>query len=173
MVLDVVRYPNKILRQVSSKVVDFDSSLHNFLDDMYHTMMERNGVGIAAIQVANPIRALLVNIPREDEIQYKDDLLEIINPEIIQASGIIMWNEGCLSVPGFYEEIQRFQKITLRYQNRFGKVNEEVFEDFFSVALQHEIDHLNGILFVDKLPLLKRKKFEKELKKREREHAGV
>ncbi|RDU71251.1 peptide deformylase [Helicobacter aurati] len=173
MVLEVIRYPNKILRQVSSEVVDFDSALHSFLDDMYDTMIERRGVGIAAIQVAQPLRALLVNIPRDDDIQYREDLLEVINPEIIQAEGVIMWNEGCLSVPGFYEEIQRYQKIVLRYQNRAGEIQERIFRDFMAVALQHEIDHLNGILFVDKLSLLKRKKFEKERKKIEREHVDI
>lgn len=171
MILEVIRYPNKILRQVSSRVEAFDEGLHSLLDNMYETMLSRNGVGLAAIQVAVPLRVLLINIPREDGTQSKEDLLEVINPEILKSEGNLAWSEGCLSVPGFYEEVQRFQKVTLRYQDRMGEVKEGEFEDFAAVALQHEIDHLNGVLFVDKLSLLKRKKFEKELRKREREAA--
>lgn len=169
MVLEIIHYPNKILRTNSQEVENFDSTLHSFLDSMYETMMANNGVGLAAIQVAKPMRALIVNIPREeDNEQHKEDLLELINPVILHSEGEILWNEGCLSVPGFYEEINRFSKIKVRYQDRFGKKCEGVFKDFMAVAIQHEMDHLNGILFVDKLPLLKRKKFEKELKKNKR-----
>ena len=79
-----------------------------------------------------------------------------------------MWNEGCLSVPGFYEDVSRFETITLRYQDRDGNFIESTFGGFMSVAIQHEMDHLNGILFIDKLSILKRKQFEKELKKNKR-----
>lgn len=172
MILEIIHYPNKILRKTSQEINKFDSSLHNFLDSMYETMIANNGVGLAAIQVAKPLRALIVNIPREeDNEQHKDDLLEIINPVILQCEGEILWNEGCLSVPGFYEEISRFSQIKIRYQDRLGTMCEGVFNDFMAVAIQHEMDHLNGILFVDKLPLLKRKKFEKELKKNKKVEA--
>ncbi len=169
MVLEIIHYPNKILRTISQEVTQFDAALHTLLDSMYATMIAHNGVGLAAIQVAKPLRALLVNIPREeDNEQYKEDLLEVINPVILHAEGEILWNEGCLSVPGFYEEVQRFSQIKVQYQDRFGTIHEQVFYDFMAVAIQHEMDHLNGILFVDKLSLLKRKKFEKELKKNKR-----
>ena len=168
MVLEVIHYPNKILRQISYKVNKFDAALHAFLDDMYETMIQKNGVGLAAIQVAKPIRILLVNIPREDGTQYKEDLLEVINPTILETQGEIVWNEGCLSVPGFYEDVSRFETITLRYQDRDGNFIESTFGGFMSVAIQHEMDHLNGILFIDKLSILKRKQFEKELKKNKR-----
>lgn len=169
MVLEIIHYPNKILRTISQEVEKFDNTLHELLDSMYETMIANNGVGLAAIQVAKPMRALLVNIPREeDNEQYKEDLLELINPIILHSEGEILWNEGCLSVPGFYEEISRFSYIKVRYQDRFGNLCETEFNDFMAVAIQHEMDHLNGILFVDKLPLLKRKKFEKELKKNKR-----
>ena len=155
MVLEVIHYPNKILRQISYKVNKFDAALHAFLDDMYETMIQKNGVGLAAIQVAKPIRILLVNIPREDGTQYKEDLLEVINPTILETQGEIVWNEGCLSVPGFYEDVSRFETITLRYQDRDGNFIESTFGGFMSVAIQHEMDHLNGILFIDKLSILK------------------
>lgn len=168
MVLEIIHYPDKLLRTISQDVKQFDNALHNLLDCMYETMIANSGVGLAAIQVAKPLRALLVNIPREDNEQYREDLLELINPVILHSEGEILWNEGCLSVPGFYEEISRFSKIEIKYQDRFGNFCEGVFNDFMAVAIQHELDHLNGVLFVDKLPLIKRKKFEKELKKNKR-----
>lgn len=169
MILDIIHYPNKMLRTVSQEVKQFDSKLHTLLDSMYETMIAHNGVGLAAIQVAKPLRALLVNIPREEDgEQYKEDLIELINPIILHSEGEILWNEGCLSVPGFYEEISRFSNIKVQYQDRFGNQIQQIFNDFMAVAVQHEMDHLNGVLFVDKLSLIKRKKFEKELKKNKR-----
>lgn len=167
-VLEVVNYPNPLLKQKSQRVETFNKELHCLLDDMFDTMRSRNGVGLAGVQVGVLKRVLLVNIPREDGEQYQEDLLEIINPVVLNKEGEILWNEGCLSVPDFYEEVKRYNKITLGYQDRFG--NEKVLqaEDFLAVALQHEMDHLDGILFVDRLSILKRKKFQKELKKNQK-----
>lgn len=169
MLLDIITYPNKSLRQISQKVECFDSTLHTTLDNMYETMIAKNGVGLAAIQVGIPKRMLIINLPREDKILHKEDLLEIINPEILSAEGEILFQEGCLSVPNFYEMIQRFSFVRLKYCDRFG--NEQILEaeDYLAVAIQHEIDHLNGVLFVDKLSILKRKKFEKEYKRLQKE----
>ena len=169
MLLDIITYPNKSLRQISQKVECFDSALHTTLDNMYETMIAKNGVGLAAIQVGIPKRMLIINLPREDKILHKEDLLEIINPEILSAEGEILFQEGCLSVPNFYEMIQRFSFVRLKYCDRFG--NEQILEaeDYLAVAIQHEIDHLNGVLFVDKLSILKRKKFEKEYKRLQKE----
>ena len=171
-ILKVISYPNELLRQKSSPVETFDSALHQILDDMYDTMQERRGVGLAAIQVGIPKRILLVQIPREDDQQYKEDLLEIINPVITQSSGEIFWNEGCLSVPGFYEDVKRFQFISLTYQDRFGEKKTLELEGFKAVAIQHEMDHLEGILFIDRLSLMKRKKFEKEFKRLQKNSNG-
>ncbi|RDU55247.1 peptide deformylase [Helicobacter sp. MIT 00-7814] len=165
MILEILKYPNKRLKEKSKPVEVFDSELHTLLDDMYETMIERNGVGLAAIQVGVAKQILVINLPREDNQQYKEDLLEIINPVFLKQEGEIAWNEGCLSVPDFYESTTRFSHISLAYKDRFGNDKLLQAEDFLSVAIQHEIDHLNGVLFVDKLPILKRKKFEKELKK--------
>lgn len=166
--LEVITYPNPILRQISKKVEVFDEALHELLDGMYEVMLQKNGVGISAIQVARPIRALLICIPDEDGIQHKEDLLEIINPEIIQNEGEICFNEGCLSVPEFYEDVKRYKSIKVSYQDRYGNHKEIEASDYLGVAFQHEIDHLNGVLFIDKLPILKRKKFEKELKRKKK-----
>ena len=167
MTLEILKYPDKRLRQKSKPVEVFDKELHTLLDTMYETMMAHNGVGLAAIQVGLPKRILIVNVPREeDNEQYKEDLLEIINPVFLKQEGEMEWNEGCLSVPDFYESTTRFASITLTYKDRFGNDKILQAEGLLSVALQHEIDHLNGMLFVDKLPILKRKKFEKELRRK-------
>lgn len=164
--LAILTYPNPLLRQKSKDVEMFDEHLHHFLDDMYDTMMERKGVGLAAIQVGEPKRILIINIPRqEDNLQHKEDLLEIINPVFLTQEESIEWEEGCLSVPDFYESVKRFNKVSVAYKDRYGKEKILKADGFLAVAIQHEIDHLNGVLFVDKLPLLRRKKFEKELKK--------
>lgn len=164
--LEVITYPNPILRQISKPVESFDEELHALLDEMYDIMLAKNGVGISAIQVAKPLRAFLVCIPDEKGEQHKEDLLEIINPEIIEKDGEIVFSEGCLSVPEFYEDVKRTHTIKVVYQNRFGEKQEIVATDYLSVAFQHEIDHLNGILFIDKLSIIKRKQFEKALKQR-------
>ena len=164
--LAILKYPNPILRQKSTKVESFDESLHTLLDDMYETMIESGGVGLAAIQVGIAKQILVINLPRdEDKQQYKEDLLEVINPTFLTQEDDIEWEEGCLSVPEFYESVKRFNKVSVAYKDRFGNDKILQAEGFLAVALQHEIDHLNGILFVDKLPILRRKKFEKDLKK--------
>ncbi len=166
VILEILKYPDKRLRKKSKPVEVFDEALHTLLDDMYETMIEHNGVGLAAIQVGVDKQILVINIPRqEDNEQHKEDMLEIINPVFLKQEGEIVWNEGCLSVPEYYEETKRFSHVTLAYKDRFGNDKVLQADDFLSVALQHEIDHLNGMLFVDKLPILKRKKFEKEHKK--------
>ena len=166
--LEVITYPNPLLRQISKPVEVFNQELHTLLDGMYEAMLTKNGVGISAIQVAKPIRSLLICIPDEEGNQHKENLLEVINPEIIEKEGEILFNEGCLSVPEFYEEVKRYSKIKVTYQNRFGEKCEIVAQDYLAVAFQHEIDHLNGVLFIDELSILKRKKFEKALKQRQK-----
>ncbi|BCZ19975.1 Peptide deformylase Def [Helicobacter sp. NHP19-012] len=163
--LELVRYPDKRLRKRSQEVVAFDEVLHQLLDDMHETMLANKGIGLAAIQVGVAKRALLVHLPREDDTQLLEDCLEIINPTLMQTEGEILWREGCLSVPEFYEEVLRHANITLGYQDRFGNAKVLQASELLSVAIQHEMDHLNGVLFVDKLSMLKRKKFEKEFKK--------
>jgi len=163
--LEIITYPDKRLKLRSKEVTRFDASLHSFLDDMYNAMLHANGIGLAAIQVANPINALIINLPDENDEQSKATLLEIINPKILEAGGHQFYQEGCLSVPGFYEDIERFETITLSYQNRHGESCELEANALLSVAIQHEMDHLLGKLFIEKLSYARRKKFEKEYKK--------
>jgi peptide deformylase len=169
MILPIITYPNKLLKNISRDVSNFDMSLHQFLDDMHETMMSSNGIGLAAIQVANPLRVLILCIPDDEGEQRKENLLEIINPEIYTPSGNVLYQEGCLSVPGFYEDIERFESLTLRYQNRHGEACELHATDLLAIAVQHEIDHLEGKLFIEKLSYHRRKKFEKEYKKAQKE----
>jgi peptide deformylase len=169
MILPIVTYPDKRLKQVSKPVERFDDTLHVFLDDMYETMIASNGIGLAAIQVARPVNVLIINLPDEQGEQHRDNLLEIINPEITFSDGSTFYQEGCLSVPGFYEDVERFETVTVAYQDRFG--NEQVLDadGLLSVAIQHEMDHLHGKLFIEKLSYTRRKKFEKEYRRMQKE----
>jgi peptide deformylase len=165
MILNIVTYPDKQLKALSAEVTAFDEALHAFLDDMYDTMIGSNGIGLAAIQVANPIRALILCIPDEEGNQHRNNLLEIINPVIVNMQGTVMYQEGCLSVPGFYEDVERYESLTLHYQNRHGEQCTLEATELLCIAIQHEIDHLEGRLFIEKLSYHRRKKFEKEYKK--------
>lgn len=173
MILSIVIYPDKRLKLLSEPVTVFDESLHTLLDDMYETMMAANGIGLAAIQVAKPLNALIISIPDDEGTQPRDALLEIINPRIMSKEGSTFYQEGCLSVPGFYEDIERFDRITLEYRDRHG--NEQFLEadSLLSVAVQHEMDHLAGKLFIEKLSYARRKKFEKEYKKLQKENRNT
>lgn len=169
MNLSIVEYPDKKLREISKEVEDFNESLHKLLDAMYPIMMNTNGIGLAAIQVAHPIRALILNIPDEDGEQPKENLLEIINPLVTHKNGESVYQEGCLSVPHFYEDVKRFETITINYQDRDANTITLEADGLLAIAIQHEMDHLEGILFIDKLPYSRRKKFDKEYKRMQKE----
>jgi peptide deformylase len=167
MVRDIVIYPDKRLKLISKEVTQFDTELHTLLDDMYDTMISKKGVGLAAIQIGVALRALIINIPDSDsDEQPKENTLEIINPIFVSQEGKEKHQEGCLSIPGIYEDIERAKYVKIEYQDRFGKRHSIEDDDFLAVAIQHEIDHLEGKVFIEKLSILKRKKFEKEWKKR-------
>ena len=165
MIREVITYPNKLLRLKSKDVEQFDSKLHTLLDDMYETMMAETGVGLAAIQVAIPLNVLIINLPNEEDIQDKNDLIEAINPIITHKDGTQVFTEGCLSVPGFSEDVTRAKHIIVEYFDRNGQKQIMECEDFLAVAWQHEMEHLAGHLFIEHLSIIKRKKFEKEWKK--------
>ena len=169
MQLNIVEYPDSKLREKSKLVEKFDSELHKLLDAMYPIMMKSNGIGLAAIQVAHAKQVLILNIPDEDDEQSIDDLIEMVNPVITHKAGETTYQEGCLSVPSFYEDINRFETITVNYQDRDGNTKIIEANGLLSIAIQHEIDHLNGILFIDKLSYSRRKKFEKEYKRVQKE----
>ncbi len=169
MKLTIVEYPDKKLREKSKEVISFDEKLHKLLDSMYPVMMNTNGIGLAAIQVAHPVCALILNIPDEDGEQPKENLIEIINPVITHKGGESVYQEGCLSVPSFYEDIARFETVTINYQDRDANTKTIEADGLLAIAIQHEMDHLEGILFIDKLSYSRRKKFEKEYKRMQKE----
>ncbi|MCK4875329.1 MAG: peptide deformylase [Sulfurimonas sp.] len=165
MNLSIVEYPDKKLKEISKEIEKFDEQLHKLLDAMYLMMMQSNGIGLAAIQVAHAKRVLLLNIPDEDDEQSIDNLIEMVNPIIMQKNGETTYQEGCLSVPTFYEDINRYETISVNYLDRDGNTRTLEADGLLSIAIQHEVDHLNGILFIDKLSYSRRKKFEKEYKR--------
>jgi peptide deformylase len=169
MKLQIVEYPDRRLKQKSKEVTEFDEKLHNLLDAMNPMMINTNGIGLAAIQVNYPLRVLILNIPDEEGNQPPENLLEIINPVLIHKEGETTYQEGCLSVPQFYEDIKRCATIGIRYQDRDGNEHTLEADDLLAIAIQHEMDHLEGILFIDKLSYARRKKFEKEYKRLQKE----
>ena len=172
MVREVVIYPDKRLKTISKEVESFDGVLHDLLDDLYDTMCDRNGVGLAAIQVGVDQRVLIINVPLDVEEggndQPKENTLEMINPVIVEKDGSEIFQEGCLSIPGVYEDIERAKHVVVEYFDREGKKQSIESDDFLSIAIQHEMDHLEGKVFIERLSYMKRKKFEKEWKKRDK-----
>ncbi len=169
MKLTIVEYPDKRLKQISKEVKVFDESLHKLLDAMHPFMIDTNGIGLAAIQVDYPIRALVLNLPDEEGEQHPENLLEIINPVLTRKDGETTYQEGCLSVPKFYEDVKRSDSVTINYQDRHGNTKTLDAEGLLAIAIQHEMDHLEGILFIDRLSYSRRKKFEKEYKRMQKE----
>ncbi len=175
MIQTIITYPNPILRKKSLDVVEFDQKLHTLLDDMYETMIEASGVGLAAVQIGILQNVLIINLPVEDpenleeDIQLKENLIEAINPIITHKDGEQVFSEGCLSIPGVTEDIIRAQHVVVEYYDRDGVKQTMEAEDFLSVAWQHEIEHLTGHVFIENLSFLKRKKFEKEWKRKLKE----
>jgi peptide deformylase len=164
MILEILTYPDKKLYQRSREIVKFDENLHELLDNMYETMIAKEGIGLAAIQVGAPVRALIINLANEEGAQDKADLIEVINPEFLLKEGECVYQEGCLSVPGFYEEVKRAARVKLKFQDRFGEPREIDADGLLAIALQHENDHLDGHLFIERIGYNKRKKFDKEYK---------
>ena len=161
-------WPDPALSEVAKPVETFDKELTTLVTDMFETMYKANGVGLAATQIAVPLRVLIIDLdPQEDartepEIAAELELFgfkgpqEFINPEIIKAEGEITWEEGCLSVPGYTENVQRKASVTVRAFNRHGEEFTIDCTGLYSVALQHEIDHLDGRVFVEYLSKLKK-----------------
>jgi len=169
MVREILVYPDRRLKEVSKDIIEFDTELHVLLEDMKETMYAKEGIGLAAIQVGVAKNVLLINLVNEDDEQKLEDLYEVINPVILEAEGSVTYQEGCLSVPTIYEEVERKEHIKVRYYDRYGEKIEKELDGLMAIAFQHELDHLKGHLFIEKFSYLKRKKFEKEWKKKLKE----
>lgn len=173
-ILPIYETPDPVLRQISSPVEEITPELQTLIDDMFVTMYAAPGIGLAAIQVGVPKRLLVIDLqePESDEegAEPVKDPRVFINPEILESSDItVPYNEGCLSVPDQYAEVLRPDRIRARWQERDGTVREEWIEGLLAVCLQHEMDHLNGILFIDHLSRLKRDMIMKKLVKARRD----
>ena len=160
-VLEVVTFPHPALKQKCEPVTRFDGELHQFLDDMAATMNDADGIGLAANQVGVAQRIFLMDVPTNRGSGDKDvkttGRIEVINPQITGQRGELKYEEGCLSFPGMSEFIMRAAEIDLEYQDRTGKACKLTAKGLVAVCIQHELDHLNGITFIDRLSPFKRK----------------
>lgn len=161
--LDILIYPDPRLHIQARSVEHVDSRIQTLIENMSETMYAAPGIGLAAPQVNVLERIIIIDIS-----ESKDSLLVMVNPEIIDIEGSAEQEEGCLSVPGIYAQINRGEKICVRAQNKEGKPFELVAEGLLSVCIQHEIDHLNGKVFVDYLSHLKRDRIRKKMLKTQR-----
>jgi peptide deformylase len=164
--LEICTYPDSILKQISKPIEHMDSGLFRLIDDMAETMYDAPGIGLAANQVGKALRLLVVDLQRPE---YDHGLLVLINPEIIRASGETSFEEGCLSIPEYFAPVKRAEEVTVRALNQHGKVIDIEAGGLLAVVLQHEIDHLEGRLFVDRLGPIARDIFRRKWKKRLKE----
>lgn len=170
-VLKVYEYPHPILNKKAERVEKVDDELRKFLDDMLETMYASDGVGLAAPQVGVLKRIIVIDIEQEEKGKQGNPLY-LVNPEIIWNSGDKeICEEGCLSIPGQRAEVERFSSIKVRYTDYNGKECEMLGEGFLAVALQHEIDHLDGILYINRISRLKKNMLIKKLEKARKEEA--
>ncbi len=160
---DILTVPDPTLKLVSKDVERVDDALRALMDDMLETMYAAPGIGLAAIQVGEPVRVIVMDLAREGE---EPQPRHFVNPEILWASEeTAPFEEGCLSVPEIFDEVERPAQVKLRYLNYQGETVEEDAEGLYAVCIQHEMDHLNGVLFIDHLSRLKRDRAVAKVKK--------
>ena len=157
MILEILKYPDKRLRTIAKPVLEINSKIKKQVKDMFETMYAAPGIGLAATQVNFHQRLIVIDISDEG-----NEPLCLINPEIMEKNGEIEYEEGCLSVPNYYESIKRANEIKVSAQNELGQTFEIEADEMLSICIQHEMDHLNGILFVDHLSKLKQKRLKKK-----------
>ncbi|WP_127470016.1 peptide deformylase [Thiomicrorhabdus aquaedulcis] len=166
--LDIVLYPQSGLREVCKPVAAMTDAIDKLIDDMFYTMYDAPGIGLAAPQIAVQQRIIVVDVS-----ESKDQPLALINPEIIRSVGEISWEEGCLSLPGIYGTVRRPSDILVRGMNRDGKMVQIEANELLAICIQHEIDHLNGKLFVDHLSGIKRARALQKFRKLMEEEAEL
>jgi peptide deformylase len=159
-ILTVLEFPDERLRKKAAAVKTVDEKIKKLADDMLETMYQSHGVGLAATQVDVHQRVIVIDVSEE-----RDDPLFLINPEIIEKDGVKESEEGCLSVPGFFEKVKRAEHVRVKALDKDGRAFEFEARDLLAVCVQHEIDHLNGKLFVDYVSTLKRQRIKKKLEK--------
>lgn len=168
--LPLVIFPEPTLRKVSEPITAVTADVKRLADDMLKTMYEAPGIGLAAIQVGRPLRMVTIDLARQEE---EPQPIVLLNPEVTwKSEDLSVYEEGCLSIPDYYEDVERPASVKVRWMDLKGQTQEMLAEGLMATCLQHEIDHLNGVLFVDYLSKLKRDrvlaKFRKLARERER-----
>lgn len=167
-ILEILKYPDPFLKKKTKPVEIINADIEKLISDMTETMYFAKGIGLAANQVGVDKRVVVLDVPDEDDRKdYKkgENLIAIINPEIIEQDGEINYEEGCLSVPGFNADVKRFASVNIRGLDKNSRDIEIDAHGLFAIALQHEVDHLNGMLFIDRLSRLKREFIKKKILK--------
>jgi len=160
----ILEFPDPRLRTRAQPVTEFDAALGALIEDLFETMYAAPGIGLAATQVDVHKRVIVIDISKD-----RTEPLALVNPQILSKEGEASTEEGCLSVPGIFDDVRRAAKVRLRYQDRTGAVLERDCDDILAVCIQHEMDHLEGKLFVDYLSDLKRERIRKKLEKERKE----
>jgi peptide deformylase len=168
MIREILEYPDARLREVAKPVAEVTPEIQALVDDMAETMYAAPGCGLAATQLGIAHRIFVVDCASEDE---PSELRVFINPEIVEKDGVLVWEEGCLSFPGVTEEIKRAEHVKVRALDRNGKSFEVEADGLLAVAIQHETDHLNGVLMIDKLSALKKRMMGRKLAKAKQDEA--
>ena len=167
----LVIIPDSKLRLVSEPVKEITQEIRQLADDMLETMYDAPGVGLAAIQIGVPVRMVTMDVSKSEEERQP---MVLINPEIVWASEEKrVYEEGCLSIPEYYEEVERPERVRFRYMNLAGETVEQDADGLMATCVQHEIDHLNGVLFIDYLSKLKRDRVMTKFKKAAKREAGA
>lgn len=162
---DIIKIPDPVLKQVAKEVQTVDDSIRAQLDRMLHTMYEAPGIGLAANQVGLLNRVIVMDVAQREEADTRKPIF-MVNPQIIwESEEPSTWEEGCLSIPGQYADVVRPLEVRVKYLDYHGKQQEGTFEGLSSHCVQHEIDHLNGVLFIDHISALKRNMILKKMKK--------
>ena len=177
MVLEVLKFPDPRLREISKEVTVFDAKLKKFAEDLLETMYAENGIGLAAPQVGELKRMLVIDTrPRDTGGRYKENTMSelenkitqplvLINPVVTKATGKTTYDEGCLSVPSFFETVTRADVVHVKYKDVNGKDQTLVADGLLAICIQHEMDHLEGTLFIDHLSFVKSNKIKNQIKK--------
>ncbi len=162
-ILNILRYPDPRLRRIAQPVTEVDGGVRALIENMAETMYNAPGIGLAAIQVEVPRRIIVIDVA-----EHRDELQVFINPRIVEHGGIQIMEEGCLSVPGIFEPVERARRILVRALDQDGREFEREAEGLLAVCIAHEIDHLDGKVFVDYLSRLKQSRIRKKLEKQEK-----
>lgn len=168
-ILNIRKFPDLILKRKAEPVKEITGEIQRLIDDMAETMYEAPGVGLAAPQIGESIQLVVIDVSGRDS--GKKELITLINPQIIEQSGETLWEEGCLSVIDYTADVKRAERVVVKGLDREGKETVISGEGLLSIVLQHEIDHLNGILFIDRLGLIKRDLIQRRLRKQAKEEA--